>query len=124
MFGLPKFSIPRTYLGLIAVFALCTALFTIGCSSNGTDNQFSMILSGTVVDKVSGDPLSGAWVSLRDSTGVDATTAADGTWEIEEFNMNEVIIFARKAGYLTTIDTIITNGNDVSGIVLKLEAGE
>ncbi len=121
---LPKFNIRSKYLGLICVLALCIAVFAAGCSSNGTDNQFSMILSGTVVDKATSVPISNAWVSLRDTNGVDATTAVDGTWSIEEFTMNQVIIFAGKDGYLTAMDTIITNGNDVSGIVLELTAGE
>ena len=79
-----------------------TALWQ-GCEKETTSGEYVHTVSGVVTDSLTAKPITGAIISIRDTTGnvpEPWLTDSVGTFAVPLYGI-EAAVFARKEGYLT-----------------------
>ncbi len=107
-----------TYESVIAEATLVSGEITILDVQMGNS-----LISGTVVDKTSGEPIENAKVVLLDNTNnstLEATTDEDGVWELGVRNQVSYGIQVAKWGYLGTTQDVIAENEAVYNTELEL----
>jgi hypothetical protein len=85
---------------------LSCALFLIGNSScSKTEHDLFSTLHGVVSDAETGDPISGAAITLSPG-GKSQTTGTDGRYEFENLDAAQYTVTVQKTGYQTNRKTV------------------
>ncbi|HSR41327.1 MAG TPA: carboxypeptidase regulatory-like domain-containing protein, partial [Longimicrobiales bacterium] len=109
---------PRVLRGLAPPAALATLLLTPP-ALRAQEPQPTHVVSGSVVDATTGDPVSQARVSLEDAEwGV--FTQADGSFRIEGVAAGNRTLLAERLGYRATRTPIVVRDEGPTSTTLRL----
>ena len=78
-------------------------------------------ISGTVVDKATGEPIKDAGVTLTPNNGATTVTGSDGHFEFTDLTPNEYDVVITKTGYQDTTRTITVKSGANRPIDIQLE---
>lgn len=66
-----------------STLASCAAIFALGACDSGDDAAKTVVLSGTAYGFNTPNAVTGAVIRIVEQPGLEATTAADGSWSLE-----------------------------------------
>ena len=118
--------------GLMKASALTTVMFIMqACYGVPNTEQCEFILSGHVTDKVTGQPLEGMDLEVRNRSAlygyVNAQTDSTGYFELVHWgNCGQLSVFQIEVvdtdGNYNTFDTLVESDSDLTSLSFKLES--
>lgn len=91
---------------LLSVFVLALSFFCLSsCASDADDYEPFGTLYGLINDEASGEPISGATITLSPG-GKTQTSGSDGRYEFPDLDPQQYTVTVQKPGYSTNRKTV------------------
>ena len=98
-------------------------VFNIYASDSKNVSSNSSVISGRVIDKLTGEALAGVEVKLMD-TDVKTYTDFDGNFEIKNINPGAHALMVDYISYQNLVENVLAEKSNTTNLVLKLKSVE
>ena len=98
-------------------------VFNIYASDSKNESSSSSVISGRVIDKLTGEALAGVEVKLMD-TDVKTYTDFDGNFEIKNIDPGAHALLVDYISYQNLVENVLAEKSNTTNVVLKLKSVE
>lgn len=102
------------------IFAVLCTVFLITCSSDAEVTSTTGLISGSVVDKTTGEPIAVANVKLQPS-GRSTVTGSDGAFEFRDMDAGKYSVSVTKEGYNSGEATVTVTADNTTECHILLQ---